>query len=229
MSDATLTARCLWCNASSHGRQISPFQKGTSRKRRFLRNLAEQVSQLAELPKPLIVDLCPKGSILGSHAEDDSPTDLLRRLGRQHRRQREHEGRALAVDLVEEQPAHRAATFPAEQIHWGRADETGDKEIRGPLIKFEGAGDLHHLPILHHTDEPPTEVCAGERVPIYQEALRLGYYNRMSPFAGLVLGLAFYASQIALSNGWLRRFRFGPVEWLWRCITYWKLQPFRAK
>ena len=57
----------------------------------------------------------------------------------------------------------------------------------------------------------------------------LGCYNHMSPFAGLLLGLAFYASQMALSNWWLHRFRFGPVEWLWRCITYWKLQPFRAK
>ncbi|WP_345211446.1 DUF418 domain-containing protein [Mucilaginibacter gynuensis] len=26
---------------------------------------------------------------------------------------------------------------------------------------------------------------------------------------------------------WLRYFRFGPVEWIWRCLTYWKLQPLR--
>jgi uncharacterized protein len=26
---------------------------------------------------------------------------------------------------------------------------------------------------------------------------------------------------------WLRYFRFGPAEWLWRSLTYWRLQPIR--
>jgi uncharacterized protein len=30
--------------------------------------------------------------------------------------------------------------------------------------------------------------------------------------------------QIAFSNWWLARFRFGPLEWLWRSLSYWKLQ-----
>jgi uncharacterized protein len=33
--------------------------------------------------------------------------------------------------------------------------------------------------------------------------------------------------QIIASNIWLRYFRFGPMEWLWRSLTYWKLQPFK--
>ena len=37
-----------------------------------------------------------------------------------------------------------------------------------------------------------------------------------------------YALQVALADWWLKRFRFGPAEWLWRCLTYWKLQPFRT-
>lgn len=35
--------------------------------------------------------------------------------------------------------------------------------------------------------------------------------------------------QIIVSNLWLRSFRFGPMEWLWRSLTYWKLQPFRKR
>ena len=31
--------------------------------------------------------------------------------------------------------------------------------------------------------------------------------------------------ELAWSPAWLRRFRFGPAEWLWRSLTYWKLQP----
>jgi uncharacterized protein len=26
---------------------------------------------------------------------------------------------------------------------------------------------------------------------------------------------------------WLRFFRFGPLEWLWRSLTYWEWQPMR--
>jgi len=55
----------------------------------------------------------------------------------------------------------------------------------------------------------------------------LGLYNRMSPLGGLILGLVFFALQIPVSVWWLRRFRFGPVEWVWRCLTYAKVQPFR--
>jgi uncharacterized protein len=33
--------------------------------------------------------------------------------------------------------------------------------------------------------------------------------------------------QLVLSPIWLRYYRFGPMEWLWRSLTYWKRQPFR--
>ncbi len=55
----------------------------------------------------------------------------------------------------------------------------------------------------------------------------LGLYNQVGPFIGTLLGLALFALQIPFSAWWLNRFRFGPMEWVWRCLTYWKLQPFR--
>jgi uncharacterized membrane protein YeiB len=33
--------------------------------------------------------------------------------------------------------------------------------------------------------------------------------------------------QIAFSHVWLARFRYGPMEWLWRAITYWTIPPMR--
>ena len=36
-----------------------------------------------------------------------------------------------------------------------------------------------------------------------------------------------YAIQVWLASAWLRHFRFGPAEWLWRSLTYWKTQPLR--
>lgn len=42
------------------------------------------------------------------------------------------------------------------------------------------------------------------------------------------LGIVFavYAMQLVLSSIWLQFFRFGPMEWLWRTLTYGQLQPF---
>jgi uncharacterized protein len=28
---------------------------------------------------------------------------------------------------------------------------------------------------------------------------------------------------------WLRYFEFGPVEWVWRSLTYWERQPMRLR
>ncbi len=36
-----------------------------------------------------------------------------------------------------------------------------------------------------------------------------------------------YAIQVWLASVWLRYFRFGPAEWVWRSLTYWKIQPQR--
>ncbi|HET7503730.1 MAG TPA: DUF418 domain-containing protein [Kofleriaceae bacterium] len=47
------------------------------------------------------------------------------------------------------------------------------------------------------------------------------------PAACVGLGLAIFAVQIAIAHAWLRWFRFGPAEWLWRSIVYWQLQPMR--
>ena len=37
--------------------------------------------------------------------------------------------------------------------------------------------------------------------------------------------LIIWVTQLLISPIWLRHFRFGPAEWLWRSLTYWKLQP----
>ncbi|HUX77200.1 MAG TPA: DUF418 domain-containing protein [Anaerolineae bacterium] len=52
----------------------------------------------------------------------------------------------------------------------------------------------------------------------------LGLYRRLGPAITLVLTFVTYRIQIGLSGWWLRRYRFGPVEWLWRSLTYGKLQ-----
>jgi uncharacterized protein len=52
--------------------------------------------------------------------------------------------------------------------------------------------------------------------------------GRVGPAYLLVLGLVGFAAQVVCATAWLRRYRFGPAEWLWRTLTYWKAQPFSA-
>jgi uncharacterized protein len=55
----------------------------------------------------------------------------------------------------------------------------------------------------------------------------LGLYDQVTPLMQLGLVAVIYGTQIVISNWWLRRFRFGPLEWVWRCLTYWQLEPLR--
>jgi uncharacterized protein len=38
---------------------------------------------------------------------------------------------------------------------------------------------------------------------------------------------AIWVLQLIVSPIWLRHFQFGPLEWLWRSLTYWKMQPMK--
>ena len=51
--------------------------------------------------------------------------------------------------------------------------------------------------------------------------------GKIGPFYRLLLALPVYAGLIFLSHWWFRHFRIGPVEWLWRSLTYLKFQPMR--
>ena len=55
----------------------------------------------------------------------------------------------------------------------------------------------------------------------------LGQFGRMDAAAAFALGVAVYAGQLVLSRWWLGRYRFGPIEWLWRTLMYGAAQPVR--
>jgi uncharacterized protein len=48
----------------------------------------------------------------------------------------------------------------------------------------------------------------------------LGLGGTMGPTLYLPIAFAVYAVQVQVSRLWLERFRFGPLEWLWRMLTY---------
>ena len=51
--------------------------------------------------------------------------------------------------------------------------------------------------------------------------------ERVSAFWMMIAMFIIWTIQLSWSSPWMKKFRFGPVEWLWRTATYLKVQPFR--
>jgi len=56
----------------------------------------------------------------------------------------------------------------------------------------------------------------------------LGLFGRVGPATGVALAVLIYLAQIALSHWWVRHYRFGPMEWLWRSLAYMRPAALRA-
>jgi uncharacterized protein len=56
----------------------------------------------------------------------------------------------------------------------------------------------------------------------------LGWNEALTPAGYLGLSLAVFAAQMVACAWWLRRFRYGPLEWLWRTLVYLRRPPMRV-
>ena len=54
-----------------------------------------------------------------------------------------------------------------------------------------------------------------------------GLWGRIGVTWSLMLIAVVFGLQTAMSHWWLRMFRHGPLEWIWRCLTYRRLLPLR--
>ncbi|MDX2445421.1 MAG: DUF418 domain-containing protein [Bacteroidales bacterium] len=59
---------------------------------------------------------------------------------------------------------------------------------------------------------------------LYGYGMGIGLYGKVERWQMILIAIAVWIIQIALTRYWLKRFRFGPFEWLWRSLTYWKIQ-----
>ena len=55
----------------------------------------------------------------------------------------------------------------------------------------------------------------------------LGLFGKPDPTSASILAFGLYIFQLWFSVWWLKRYRFGPFEWLWRSMTYGRRQPMR--
>ena len=81
---------------------------------------------------------------------------------------------------------------------------------------MRGKGAFRRLvtPILDYADK--------EKIPVV-----LGLYGQVNVWQGIILILCIYIIQAIWSQYWLKYYRFGPFEWAWRSLTYWKMQPMK--
>ena len=59
----------------------------------------------------------------------------------------------------------------------------------------------------------------------YGYGIGLGLLGKVGASACLLLGVIVFTLQVFFSRWWLSRWAFGPMEWVWRSLTYGKLQP----
>lgn len=56
-----------------------------------------------------------------------------------------------------------------------------------------------------------------------------GMFGTFSPWQGIALTVIIFLLQIPFSMFWLKHFNYGPFEWLWRSLTYRRLQAFKKE
>jgi len=87
--------------------------------------------------------------------------------------------------------------------------------VQGLLRRFAAVGRMALSNYLMHS-VLLTTVFYGYGLGLYGSIPRFWQMG----FVAAVIGL-----QLFLSPWWLARYQFGPAEWLWRSLTYWKRQP----
>jgi uncharacterized protein len=65
---------------------------------------------------------------------------------------------------------------------------------------------------------------------IVLDVLASGYgaHLKLRPYAYVVAAVLLFGAEALISRAWLARYRFGPLEWVWRTVTYWQTPRLRA-
>jgi len=66
-----------------------------------------------------------------------------------------------------------------------------------------------------------------QAVLIVPACIAFSLFDRVTPTIGVLLALGVWALQMPASVWWLKRFQFGPAEWVWRSLTYGRPQSMR--
>ena len=113
------------------------------------------------------------------------------------------------------QPAALALTYGLTALHI--VERFGLHRLLAPI------GDLGRMALTNYLLLSLLVTTA-----FYDYGLGLGLHGRVTVLGGMMMAVAAYGGLAAASSWWLRRYRFGPAEWVWRSLTYASLQPLRT-
>ncbi|WP_147449296.1 DUF418 domain-containing protein [Actinomadura pelletieri] len=85
---------------------------------------------------------------------------------------------------------------------------------RGVLLRLAPAG---RMALTNYLGATLMVVAAGQFV-------RLGTARE-----AMALGACVFVVEAVFSALWLRHARYGPAEWVWRCLTWWRVVPIRRR
>ena len=54
-----------------------------------------------------------------------------------------------------------------------------------------------------------------------------GLFGKLERSEQVLIVFGIWIFQMIASPIWLKYFKYGPFEWLWRSLTYWHFQPFK--
>ncbi len=141
---------------------------------------------------------------------------------------------ALGVGLAGNLAFATLEAHPPAPLSWEAVAREATLAVAAPALAFAIA-----LPVLRWARARAGEGLRGPLAAVgrttlsnylLQSAIGIGIIARLGPVhppAGLVLTLMLFGLQLAASALWLARFRFGPVEWLWRSLAYRRREPLR--
>lgn len=115
--------------------------------------------------------------------------------------------------------------------------------IGGPVLGLAYASIMTRVAIARPTASAVRRLASVGRMAVSNYLLQsllatavfygLGLYGTLSLEVAMLLVVAIWTINLLWSLPWLKRFRYGPVEWLWRAGTYGRLpamrEPSRAR
>lgn len=114
--------------------------------------------------------------------------------------------------------------------------------VFGPVLALGYIGAFGLIwSLLNGVQQPLTPIAAAGRMALTNYLMQsvvctllfygygLGLHDRVGIAQGMGLTMILWGGQVVVSALWLRWFQYGPMEWLWRSLTYGQRIPMRRK
>ena len=89
--------------------------------------------------------------------------------------------------------------------------------VQGLFRRLEAVGQMAFTNYITHS-----VICT-----LFFFGYGLNYFGELEYYQIYFVAFAIWFMQLIISPIWFDYFRFGPLEWLWRSLTYWKVQSFK--